>query len=839
MKLKFYLSSFLLIVSGFLFLNAQEQKENSGEEVFSASKMTEKSVDAAASVTVIDSKTIENRPTTNVTQLLDNVVGLTLDRQGANRYNITLRDRASIFNTSTVVMMDHRQISTIGLQVFDAANSNLSGLDLERIEVVRGGSISSAYGAYTNSGVIHFMTKDPFKHPGTSFEISSGGLANQESMLGKGNWDIFQASVRHAAANTDGTFGYKINARYSENGEYEIDDATALATGGQLLEKAMGYNVDATLYFRPSSGLEVTAQAGITGREGVSWSEFYAEAFENNRNQFFNVRMKSGNLSAQYSFSESNSPFEGDDQGFYYRTAPRTKFKNTTDYTESHVSLQYDMSFEMLNTSFSVGAEHKMGKFNSNWPVGASAETQSQGGIFGRNDATGSEFRVYGAYFQSRSALTDKIHLVLGGRYDQYTNINEGAFSPKAALVLKPNAYSSFRLSASQATTSSDVQTMFRDHGPNYWNGNGSTLMGNATQQTFNNPYVTLIPPLEPLRELNPIFYQGLGLDTFSIFLALSPQIVPLLAQSVVASYINVPAFFANPSVVNSLVANSSIIDFNLVGPNTNLEASDTAAIATETTYEIGYKAELNRWKVGVDIYRSTKENFAGVEFISPLAQLPASAASAIAAEYGFVFGRALGGSPLANALGTIMGNAFASGYQNLAALPIGIVNSDQSSQRGMPNLGYRNYGDIEFYGADVSTEYAASDNISLFANYSWLSQNYFEKEDLGLGVDATQVFSLNTPKHRVKAGLTYYPSQGFTGGLSMRYQNSFSTTNFGWYDGFVPKRTVWDAHVGYKFNKKTHLNINISNLMGERYRVYNGMPEIGTSAVAALRYNF
>ena len=49
--------------------------------------------------------------------------------------------------------------------------------------------------------------------------------------------------MRHAAANDGGTFGYKINARYSENGEYEIDEATALQTGGQLLEKANGYNV--------------------------------------------------------------------------------------------------------------------------------------------------------------------------------------------------------------------------------------------------------------------------------------------------------------------------------------------------------------------------------------------------------------------------------------------------------------------------------------------------------------------------------------------------------------------------------------------------------------------
>jgi len=813
-------------MSGILFVNAQEQKGNSGEEVFSASKKTEKSVDAAASVTVIDSKTIENRPTTNVTQLLDNVVGLTLDRQGANRYNITMRDAASVFNTSTVVLLDHRQISTIGLQVFDAANSSLSGLDLEKIEVVRGGTISSTYGAYTNSGVVHFMTKDPFKYPGTSIEVSSGGLANQESMLGKGNWDIFQASVRHAAANDDGTFGYKINARYSENGEYEIDDTTALQTGGQLLDKATGYNVDATLYFRPSSGLEVTAQAGITGREGVSWSEFYAEALENNRNQFFNVRMKSGDLTAQYSFSESNSPFEAEDQGFYYRTTPRTTFKNTTDYSESHVSAQYDLTFDAINTSLSVGAEHKMGKFNSN------------GGIFGRNDAAGSEFRIYGTYFQSRTAISDNVHLVLGGRYDQYSNINEGAFSPKAAFVFKAGDNSSFRLSASQATTSSDIQTMFRDHGPAAWGGGNATLMGNATQQTFNNPYVTWSPAFDPIIAANPVWYQGLGMDSFSIFLALSPQLIPALSQSVVGLFVNVPAFLTSQTLYNSLVANSTIIDVDLVGSNTSLEPTDTATIATETTYELGYKGEFKRFKVGVDVYRQTKENFSAPEIISPFAQLPASAAAGLAAQYSAVFANALGGGFIASLLGSIMGDAYASGYNLLTAQPLGIVNSDQSSQRGGINLGYRNFGEIEFYGADVSTEYAATDDISLFANYSWLSQNYFEKSDLGEGEAGTRQYSLNTPKHRVKAGLTYYPSKGFSGGLSMRYQNSF-TAQQGWYSGFVPKRTVWDAHLGYKFSKKTHLNLNISNLMGKRYRVYNGMPEIGTSAVAALRYNF
>ena len=830
MKLKFYLSSFLFILSGILFVNAQEK----GEMVFSASKKAEKAVDAPSSTTVIDAKTIENRPTTNVTQLLDNVVGLTLDRQGANRYNVTLRDGASVFNTTSVVLLDGRQISTFGLQVFDAANTNLSGLDLEKIEVVRG-SGSSAYGAYTNSGVIHFMSKDPFKHPGTSIEISSGGLANQESMLGKGNWDIFQASLRHAAANDSGTFGYKINARYSENGEYEIDEATALLTGGQLLEKANGYNVDATLYFRPSSGLEITAQAGISAREGLSWSEFYAEAFENNENNFLNLKLKSGNLTAQYSVSKSESPFETDDQGYYYRTTQTNTFKNTNDITESQAQIQYELN--LGNTDLSVGLDHKLSSFNTNWNSQASTpEELTAGGLFGRND--GSELRVYGTYFQTNTTISDNVKLILGGRYDQYTNINEGAFAPKASLIFNPSANSSIRLTASQATTSSNAQTMFADHLGFSW-GLPSAIMGNATQQTFNNPYVTwAIPGIEQIQAANPVFYQGLGLDLFSIYLGLLPQMIPALSQSIVGLYVNVPAFLQDRVVWNSVVANSFIIPVDLVGNNTNLEPSDVASIGTETTYEIGYKVQSDKFTASIDIYRQTKENFSALQIISPFAQLPADAAGDIASALGFTFGRALGGSLLARALGQIMGNGFAAGYTTLTGAPTGIVNTDQSFARGPINLGYKNFGKIEFYGADISTEYAATENISLFANYSWLSQNFFEKEDVGEGETGGATYNLNTPKHRVKAGISYYPSKGFSGGLSMRYQNSF-TANQGFYSGFVPKRTVWDAHFGYKFSQKTQLGVNVSNLLDKKYRVYNGMPEIGTSAVASLKYQF
>ena len=51
--------------------------------------------------------------------------------------------------------------------------------------------------------------------------------------------------------------------------------------------------------------------------------------------------MKSGNLTAQYSVSKSESPFDAADQGYYYRTTQNNTFKNTMILLK--VKLNYSM----------------------------------------------------------------------------------------------------------------------------------------------------------------------------------------------------------------------------------------------------------------------------------------------------------------------------------------------------------------------------------------------------------------------------------------------------------------------------------------------------------------
>ena len=191
---------------------------SSGEEldevVISGSRKPEKSINAASSITVIGTKEIENKSVFNSLSLVDDVAGLQVDRQGANKLNITLRDDVDLLTTSTLVMQDYRALNLTGVDVFDSNASNLSSIDLERVEVVLGPA-SALYGPGVGAGVVHFLSKDPFKYPGTTLQIQGGAISNGGSMLSKGNFNMYNMNFRHATSNEAQTLGYKLNLKYS------------------------------------------------------------------------------------------------------------------------------------------------------------------------------------------------------------------------------------------------------------------------------------------------------------------------------------------------------------------------------------------------------------------------------------------------------------------------------------------------------------------------------------------------------------------------------------------------------------------------------------------------
>mgnify|MGYP005705993843 CR=1 FL=1 len=838
MKFKLYLLTFIFMLSSAFVINAQ-QSDDSAESVNSVSRKNEKVVHAPASVTVIGSEEIENRPTTNVSQLLDRVVGLSLEQHGANKYNVTMRSAASVKGTTTLFMLDGRIISEIGMNTFDAANSSLSGLDLERIEVVRSASSSTMYGP--NSGIIHFVSKDPFSYPGTSVEISSGGRSNGNTLLGEGNWDTFSASMRHAAAKNDGKFGYKINVRYSEAGEFlRSDDNIAQNGGSQLLDKGDGFNADATLYFRPNANTHVSAQAGVTSFKGMSWSEIHGEASEKSIDHFFSANVKSGGLTAHYSYLISE-PAEGlfhvpgsleyTENGFgsYYRATDDGGFSNKIDHDQHHTLIQYDYSLGEMDTNVSLGAEAKVANFNSH------------GGVLGNGNH---EYRTTAGFFNSTSALHSKVDLILGGRYEQFGHINEAGFSYNAGLLIKPNSNSSIRISASQAARGDDVMALYQNHSLSPWGAAMTHVRGNVNQLTFNNPMVDWVPAISALQAA-PGWYEGLGMSTTSLYMALVSGVIPGLAVNPTLNAIfgpNLPSIMTSPAFIGAVLSTNQIIDVDVLNPR-GLNPTEKSTLATETTYELGYTLHTEKgFKLGIDVYNTSKENFVNIVTVSSPASLPSSGAATLSNSVGAALGAAFGSQLPATFLAAvqqIVGGAFAQAYGTLANVPLGMISPDQGPNNMLNlNLGYEMFGKIDYFGADVAVEYETSNNIHMYANYSWISQNQFTGGDLGESQLDTREYNLNVPISRLKAGLRFLPTEGVTAGISMRHQSEYGV-GLGWYNGMVPERTVFDMNVGYKFNNNVHFDLNVTNLTGREYSTFPGMPELRTSAVASLRYTY
>ena len=110
-----------------------------------------------------------------------------------------MRGSTDLLATSVFVMMDYRSLIGSGLSTFDANATTLLPIDIDRVEVVRGPG-SALYGPGVTSGVVHFLTKDPFKYPGGTIELSAGNL------------NTFKSNFRYADHNKNKTFGYKITA---------------------------------------------------------------------------------------------------------------------------------------------------------------------------------------------------------------------------------------------------------------------------------------------------------------------------------------------------------------------------------------------------------------------------------------------------------------------------------------------------------------------------------------------------------------------------------------------------------------------------------------------------
>ena len=837
-----------------------------GGVVVSASRQQEKVLDAPASISVLSTEEIATDATVSSVDVLRNTTGVDMAQTGIDRQEVVLRGFNNAFSGATYVLVDYRQgaIASLGVNAYNVMP--LASVDLDRVEIVRGPG-SALYGAGVDAGVIHFFSKDPFRHPGTSFVVSGG----QQAYL--------SGQLRHAGVVNE-KFGYKLVGQYAQADDWRLDASDP--TDAQQIElfhqqqpreyDTWKYNVNGTLEYRFTPQTTLSFNAGRSGAQSVFLSGIGTLQADGFGYSYGQLRLQSGGLFAQAYLNVNDA---GD--SFVYggpRTAAALSGETIVDRSRLlNLQAQYGLDVLGGRSSLIFGAD-----FERTTP-------ETEGTIIGRNEDD-DLIQELGAYAQAETPLGERVDLTLAARLD-YDNIYERVrFSPRAALVVKPSPQHSVRATFNRAFSSPGVNSLFLDivarepDAPGTPGGLPFVVRGRGAGQGFTfarndafagvagtdlvaysligcfpQPTATCgmaTPVGLPLGDVYAGIYNNLP-DNATLAALLQAQGIAVDAQTVagLVALLN-PAVTPVSGFASGELRLLNVTTGQVGGPLDPATFGDIEPLqqTTTQTFELGYKGLIgDRLLIAVDGYLTQKENFGGPLFNETpfvyLENLPGDLTSALGA--GIEANAQLAGAltQLGLTPAQVAGILVTLAQQNPAFpdadTPVAIVEPTENHVAGqVPELllTYRNFGNVTFYGLDAAVQVLATDRISLFGNVSWVSDNFFDNEELGEENTALSV-ALNASALKLKGGFAYEAPEGFHVNLAGRYTQGFPVRT-GPYVGDVEDYFVLDVGAGYDFARYApglRLDVTVQNALGNRHRQFVGAPEIGRLAIARLSY--
>jgi len=871
--------------------------QNLEEVVISASRRAQKITEAPASVSVISAREIENSPqVAEPTRILVSVPGVQIQQQTANSLNLEMRAGSGTFGTSTYVMRDNRGLITPAAGTFFSFQQGLSNLDLASVEVVRGAA-GVLYGPGVTSGVVHFRSKSPIDYTGNSASFWGGEL------------NTFGSEFRIARANDDKTFGWKINARLNSGDDFVYEDESELAaagipmnniirqpvitnmavdpvlsqngdvlydfTGGNaIIDNYSNIAFDTSLEWRPSDDTNYQVSAGMSNGSGLFFQDL-GIGYADGNTYWGQVQATMGNWYAQ-AFIDHNDGGGTDNPTFLYGSGFRQVAKRTT--LEAQIQYNFDMPW-LFDSEWTVGYDYR------------DTDSDSEYTLWGRNENT-DDYVTNGFYGQGTLTMSEKVDLVVAGRYDQASFISAGEFAPRAALVYKASDKTTWRLSYNKALSGPSALQMYIDF-PVAIQAPGildSWLSGQSTPQRFADPSSQVID-LAGLPIDLPVSAAGGGLPlaipygsvaslSWAGLFAQAPTLQPLLTPWI--------AQYAGPSGGSGILSPYDPFDPSQTTGNRNTR---TGRFSSVENFELGVTSVIgDKLKISADVYSYVNTGFTNFNAIGDVyalvgSNIPGDLGAAVAADasayvtgaltavttqtyqglaaqlglpFSVVASGALAaqGVPsleasiaggVAQTLGGING-AFQAGGQGFVGQlgplfgAIGAVESDRVPQGdGITHIttGYITQGDAQrsHFGGDFSMDYFASSDLRLWANASWLSQNEWipgeDNDD-----DLLNSSYLNAPMWKYRIGADYTPLTGFNFAISFQHDDKFRSVQ-GFWNGMVETKNLVDASIGYRFSPNMRFDISATNLTDKPYQTYPNLPTIRRRVLGKLTFNF
>jgi outer membrane receptor protein involved in Fe transport len=409
--------------------------------VVTASRVEQQLVNAPATVSVVTADVIASTPATNYAELFRSVPGVNLSQTSARDFNITMRGAASTLATSTLALLDGRSLylDFFGFVAWDLLPVNPN--ELRQIEVIRGPA-SAVWGANAMNGVVNFISKTPRELDGNSATLQFGTFGRDiDGGQQLGNGTLFGLNATHARAVNE-RWAYKISA-----GGY-TSDPFARPTG--TIPNGTG-----TQY--PNFTNSGTTQPKLDVRVDYDQPEY-------------KLVFAGGYSGTDGIFHTGIGPFDGDGVGVGYGSMRYSrgglKFNVFTNQLNGDalglLAIGTDgqpILFQFNTKTYDVEA----GNINT---IGTRNVLSYGGNVrFNSFDLSiaprGDSRTEVGFYVQDEIFMHDKVRLNLGARVDKFDNIEDPVFSPRATLILKPDANHALRVSYNKAFRSPSLINNF------------------------------------------------------------------------------------------------------------------------------------------------------------------------------------------------------------------------------------------------------------------------------------------------------------------------------------------------------------------------------------------
>ena len=764
----------------------------------SASRRTERVIDAPAAVSTVERDEIGARPAMTPIDHPQGLPAVDIVRTGISGARWGVRGFNQLFSVRLMTLADRRIANLPGLRLNNPELVSISDDDLERIEVLEGPG-SALYGPNAAGGVVHYVTRSPYDSKGTKVSV---GLGERDQRL---------IGFRHAGVHNE-RLGYRLSARMHTGTDWHFDDPNepdSLTIGKDtpsgrkeltgLVDNSRDYdtsrwNVDGRVDYKPTSQLTAIMSGGLVNSDQIALNASGAAQLEGWRAGYLQCRLYYRDWFAQVFVNKNDA---GDSRIL------RTGNVIIDNSTQAVAQLQHSSTLAGGRQRLDYGIDLLR------------TEPDSDGTIYGRNE---DDDRVdeAGAYVQSVTDITPRLRLLGAARIDHNSHPPDLVFSPRAALVYRPAASHTLRVTFNRAFETPPPAELFLDF-----------IFVPATP---TNPYATRVLGVPADGGFNFQRDQSGGLD--GLYMT-----SPFVSSPTGNTSAEVPADATSAwgAIVGFMGASG--VDLSQVpapGPEgatilrefsiqslayEDIEPSDVQDIdplqsRKTTTYELGYKGVLGgRWFLSGNLYYERNKRFSVFNIVTPNVFFEPTALTAHLSQ-------------------SMSEEQAASLAQVITAIPVGTISPREGDPVALL-LSSKQFGDISHIGLGLSFAYYHSDNWSISGNYSHLSETVFKRkaswpDDIGM----------NAPAHRGSAKLYYRdPVRGFDSGLRLHYTGGFRIHDvIG--TGRVKAYTLVDLVAGADLRQlPLRIDLSIQNILDNRHSEYIFAPRIGRLGLLRLTY--